>query len=112
MSIEVKIPSNTNIVTINGLYQWDYGQVLELKSAEIVSETIEIHFASEGMSETLVLSCSFSEGVGVVEIPDQLLETPACITGWIYRFDNTGGYTWKVIKLPIVSRARPISKEV
>ena len=113
MSFKVVLPTDQNSVTVNGLYQWDYGQVLEIESVDIGSEIAEVHFACENMSEAIVRSCSFSNGVGTVTIPDQCLEQSSPVYAWIYRISGTAGHTWKPIVLPITPRTRPsIAREI
>ena len=45
MAIKVVFPANTSSITVAGLYQWDYGQTLEIECPEIGSEIVEVHFA-------------------------------------------------------------------
>lgn len=107
MAIKVVIPSGTSTKTVEGLYQWDFGQSLEIECFEIGSEIVEVHFACTGMSEAIVRPCTFSDGIGTVVIPDQCLEQTSSITAWIYKIDSTQGHTIKTITLPISSRTRP-----
>ena len=107
MSIKVSIPMGQDMVSVTGLHQWDYGQVLEIESPDIGSEIVEVHFACVNMTEAVVRSCSFSNGVGTVTIPDQCLEQTTTVTAWIYRVVGTEGHTIKTITLPIMARTRP-----
>lgn len=113
MAIKVVFPENTTVQTVSGLYQWDFGQVLEIECAEFGSEIMEVHFACSGMTEAIVRICSFSAGVGTVTIPDKCLEQASPITAWIYSISDTQGHTVKTITLPITARTRPsTSREV
>lgn len=113
MSFKVVLPTDRNTVTVSGLYQWDYGQELEIEAVSIGSEIVEVHFACAGMSEAIVRSCSFSNGVGTVTIPDGCLEQASTITAWIYRISGSTGHTWKTITLPVTARTRPsIAREL
>ena len=107
MGIKVVFTTGASSVSVGGLFQWDYGQMLEIECAEIGSEIMEVHFACRGMSEAIVRSCSFSNGVGTVAIPDQCLEQAEPITAWIYSISGTQGRTIKTITLPISARIRP-----
>lgn len=107
MAFKVVFPANTNMVTVSGLFQWDYGQTLEIEDNSLGSEVVEVHFACTNMSEAIVRSCSFSNGVGTVTIPDHCLEQATTITAWVYRIKDTTGYTYKTINLPIAARTRP-----
>lgn len=107
MAIKALIPANQNTVTVGGLYQWDYGQVLEIECAELGSEIMEVHFACRGMTEAIVRPCTFANGVGTVTIPDRCLEQASNITAWVYQINSTQGHTVKVITLSVVERTRP-----
>ena len=107
MAIKVVIPENTTNITVGGLHQWDYGQVLEIECVELGSEIMEVHFACLGMTEAIVRPCTFANGVGTVTIPDRCLEQASNITAWVYQINGTQGHTVKTITLPIVARIRP-----
>lgn len=107
MAIKVVIPENTTNITVGGLHQWDYGQVLEIECVELGSEIMEVHFACSGMTEAIVRPCTFANGVGTVTIPDRCLEQASNITAWVYQINGTQGHTVKTITLPIVARIRP-----
>ena len=107
MAIKVLILENQREVTVTGLYQWDYGQVIEIECVEFGSEIMEVHFACQGMTEALVRPCSFANGVGTVTIPDRCLEQSGSITAWVYEINGTQGHTVKTIILPVVARTRP-----
>ena len=107
MAIKVTIPAEKEAVTVSGLFQWDYGQVLDIECTDIGSEIVEVHFACSNMSEAIVRPCSFSNGVGTVTIPDQCLEQTTPITAWIYKIAGSAGHTVKTITLPITARTRP-----
>jgi hypothetical protein len=107
MAIKAVFPMGTNLITVSGLFQWDYGQVLEIEAPDIGTEVMEVHFACANMREAIVRSCSFSNGVGTVTIPDQCLEQASTITAWVYRIVGTQGHTEKVINLVVTARTRP-----
>lgn len=107
MAIKVSFNAGDRTAVIGGLYQWDYGQVLEIESLELGTELMEVHFACPGMSEAIVRSCQFVDGIGTVTIPDQCLEQTGNITAWVYSISATQGHTIKTITLPITGRMRP-----
>lgn len=107
MAIKVSFPSDTDSVIVRGLYQWDYGQTLELELPDIGTEIAEVHFACEGMNEAIVRPCSFVNGLGSVTIPDHCLEQTTPIKAWIFRTDGTQGHTVKMVSLPVNARTRP-----
>lgn len=107
MSIKVTFPAGENSVTVRGLYQWDYGQTLEIEAVDLGSEIAEVHFACAGMDEAIVRPCTFSGNIGTVTIPDQCLEQSSAISAWVYLPSVTQGHTSKTIVLPITARVRP-----
>lgn len=107
MALKVIFPVGTNDISIKGLYQWDYGQTLEIEAGDIGTEIVEVHFACTNMTEAIVRSCSFVDGIGTVTVPDQCLEQSSNITAWIYKIKGAEGHTIKTITLPIVARIKP-----
>ena len=113
MAIIVNFKVGETAATGSGLFQWDYGQVLEIHSPDIGSELMEVHFACANMAEAIVRPCSFSNGVGTVTIPDQCLEQASTVNAWLYQIEGTQGHTIKVMNLPITARTRPsIARDV
>lgn len=107
MAIKVNIPYGENSATVSGLYQWDYGQTLEIESVDLGSMIGEVHFACPSMSEAIVVPCNFTEGLGAVTIPNECLEQSSTISAWIYEIAGTQGRTRKVITIHITARTRP-----
>lgn len=107
MAIKVVFPAGTASISVSGLFQWDYGQVLEIESADIGSAIVEVHFACANMTEAIVRPCTFANGVGTVTIPDQCLEQQNTITAWVFEIDGTQGRTIKTINLSVTARKRP-----
>ena len=116
MTIKALFPVGKNTIEAQGLYQWDYGQTLEIECPEIGTELLEVHFAFPKMTLALPRPCSFVNGIGTVPIPDQCLEQSEAVSAWIYRInvinhegqEITQGYTIKSIVLPIIKRTKPI----
>lgn len=108
MAIKAKFPSGTTSITLSALHQWDYGQVLEIESEDVLPAVVEVHFSCAGMTEAEVRACAFADNdIATVEIPDSCLEQTANITAWIYEKEGTQGRTTKSITIPIIARARP-----
>lgn len=107
MAIKITFPTGANAATVSGLYQWDYGQELEIESADLGYKIVEVHFSCAYMSEAIVRPCAFTNGVGTVIIPDACLEQASAITAWIYEIDGTCGHTIKTINIQVTPRTRP-----
>ena len=110
MAIKAAFPEGTTSITLAPLYQWDYGQELEIEAAGLPS-LIEVHFACNGMNEAVVHTCSCINHIATVAIPDQCLEQSHEITAWVYEIDGTAGRTIYSIKIPITARTRPARSE-
>ena len=106
MAIRVTLSSGITSAKTTSLFQWDYGQQLEIVSDDLPS-VVEVHFACKGMSEAVVMPCSITDGSGIVTIPDSCLEQSTDITAWVYSIEGTQGKTLKTITIPIVARIRP-----
>lgn len=110
MAIKAKIPTGQNYVRTSAMYQWDYGQTLEIEADNLPS-LIEVHFACHGMAEAVVHTCSAVNGVATVAIPDRCLEQASEITAWVYEIEGTAGRTIYSITIPITARTRPARSE-
>lgn len=110
MAIKALFPEGTTSITLNPLFQWDYGQELEIEAAGLPS-LIEVHFACKDMTEAVVHTCSCVEGIATVAIPDRCLEQSGEITAWVYEIDGSAGRTIYSIKIPITARTRPARSE-
>lgn len=106
MAIKVSMPIGYSSVSVAGLHQWDYGQVLEIESEDLPS-IVEVHFACSGMTEAIVHTCSVAGNVAAVTIPNRCLEQSTAINAFVYEIDGTMGRTIKTITLPIIPRVRP-----
>lgn len=108
MSIKAEFLRGETEKRVSALYQWDYGQTLEIESPDLSSVVeIEVHFACPEMSEAIVHPCSVDNGVATVTIPNRCLEQSHLITAWVYEINGTSGATTKVITIPVVARTRP-----
>ena len=107
MTIKVAFAPGESSATIDPLHQWDFGQFLEIESADFASGSAEAHFSCLEMTEAIVESCTVSNGCYTVKIPDSCLETGDDITAWIYEILGSNGKTTKIITIPVIARPRP-----
>lgn len=107
MAIKVNIPHGENTASISGLYQWDYGQELEIESTDLGNMVGEVHFACSSMSEAIVVPCNFTNNIAIVAIPNECLEQSSTITAWIYEISETQGRTRKTVTIHVTPRMRP-----
>lgn len=106
MAIKVQFSVGETSKRTAPLYQWDYGQQLEIESADLPT-LIEVHFACPDMSEAIIRSCSVSNGIAAVTIPDRCLEQSNPITAWVYEINGSCGATTKAVVIPVTARTRP-----
>lgn len=112
--ITAKFNPNSNYAIAPGLWQWDYGQILQVSGTGI-TENIEIHFSlSEVGGEAEVLMAVYNDETNSlqVHIPGQFLtKSPSSdyrLYAFIYINTGTEGETIYKIILPIKARPKPI----
>lgn len=88
--------------TVDGLFQWDYGQNIYVKG---VSNINEIHYA-RGDTALSVIPSVVDDGV-IARIPDILLRDSGYIIVYIYHSDAQSGNTVKLVRFQVTKRARP-----
>lgn len=106
MAIKAEFLTGQTEKRLSPLYQWDYGQTLEIEAPNLPT-IIEVHFACPAMTEAVVHTCSCVNGVAAVAIPDQCLEQEREITAWVYEVEGTSGRTLYRVFIPIIARTRP-----
>lgn len=84
------------------LYQWDYGQRLQIAGVNL-PETYEVHFATSNTGESISVT---GDSTGV-SIPDELLESGNDILGWVFIKNGSSGFTKYSFMLKVNRRARP-----
>ena len=90
--------TDTDTITVFGLWQYDQEQTLKIEGLELVEGT-QVHFANCKSQTAIVKSVTG----GRVEIPEELLMQHQNITAWLYG-DNE---TLKTIILPLQKRTKP-----
>lgn len=99
--IDIEYKSYEMEKTYNGLFQWDYGQILYVRGLF----ANEIHF-SRGDTALVVYPTVVADGI-TAKIPDVLLRDSGCIIAYIYLTDTGSGKTIKLLRMPVTRRARP-----
>lgn len=90
----------------NELWQYDYGQRLQIKGLDL-PETFEVHFAWKDSEKAKVVIGSTVNGISTVDIPNVALEQRRTITAYIYLSGATEGETVNTIVLPVNKRKAP-----
>lgn len=99
--------------TTERLWQWDYGQVLQIRG-DLLPDMAEVHFSlsGTGQGESVTRIGVTQDGVMDVPIPDALLEGDGTgmdypIFAYLYLSDSTSGHTLCKIMIPVRARVQP-----
>lgn len=93
-----------------GLWQWDYGQILEIVGLPL-PRSVELHIVRKG---DMITRIGLTEdGVTRVAIPDDYLETSDPITIYVYLHtgEDDGETEYRII-LPIIPRPKPVDYDI
>lgn len=106
----VEFTSGTTAKTITGLFQWNFGQILQIKGLDLPS-AVEVHFALRRSGEAIRRIGVTKDGVTEVEIPDVLFKTMMTsdydIYAYVYVSDEEYGSTTHEIVMKVKSRPMP-----
>lgn len=89
-----------NAISVYGLTQYDYGQILQFEGIEIKADT-EVHFCQSDKSITDYVIDN------QVRIPDYMLQYADVINTYVYMADSKSGKTIHKIILDIMPREKP-----
>lgn len=97
-------------VSVHGLSQWDYGQVLRVTGLKVDDGDIDVHFSLQRTGNSaLVVTATVKDGVLLAPIPNILL-TETCsrkIYVFIYLEDAESGQTIRNLTLFVKLRPKP-----
>ena len=101
------VPGQTAVVAY-GLYQYDYGQTLQVQGLSLPS-FVEVHFEKlSGRSGNADVQIGNFDGTNLdVNIPDYFLQTATAIAAYIYYADDDQGETIRTVYLPVLPRSGP-----
>ena len=106
----VEFTSGTTAKTITGLFQWNHGQILQIKGLNLPT-AVEVHFALRRSGEAIPRIGVTKDGVTEVEIPDVLFRTMMTsdydIYAYVYVSDEEYGSTTHEIIMKVKSRPMP-----
>lgn len=102
-------PEGATSITTSPLYQWDYGQVINITGLDLPA-AFEAHY-------THTRGCGYAKTQigqdGSVPIPDRYLESGQTVYCYIYLHDGaTDGETEYEIIIPVKARAVPLNEAV
>lgn len=111
INIAVFDDPNNNAADVNGIWQWDYGQILRIQGLNLPS-AVEIHFSllpTGGEAKRRIGITK--DGVTDVTIPDFCLESDMITNytayAFIYLSDTESGETVKRIQMHFTARPKP-----
>lgn len=95
------------IVRTPPLYQYDYGQILQIVGVDL-PDAYEVHFSNEPHGQAIT-QIGNADGV---TIPDQYLLSGAYVYAWLYLHTGADdGETEISITIPVLARAKPTDQE-
>lgn len=105
--IRADFGNNGHSISVPGLTQWDYGQVLEIYGLQYAI-SVEVHYAIRRQREDAIIDVpNVREGVIYSRIPDKLLESGEELCAYVYIADKDSGETVRTIVLPVKRRPKP-----
>ena len=94
-------------ITVPGLTQWDYGQVLMIHGLEAAGK-VEVHYAECRQRKEAIIDVPKSQdGILSSRVPNKLLESGEDLCAYIYIADEDSGETVRTIILPVKRRQKP-----
>lgn len=102
--IKAIFDGSSNAVTVSGLWQWDYGQVLSVTGLDLPA-AIEMHF-DNGTEKSIIFGETVS-GVTFAGIPDKFLRSADPINVYVYVNDGDHGKTLRQIVMHVQEREKP-----
>lgn len=103
--VKVKFKGES-LVKVYELYQWDYGQQLEITGLDL-PEHFKMHFQI-GSGEAQSVNGIFANGVGTVSIPDAAMQQDTDkFNAWVYIESADSGKTIKTVQFNLNRRERP-----
>lgn len=97
---------DSNTATVNGVRQWDYGQILRIQGLQLPT-AVEVHFALIDSKDSVTRIGTTKDGVTDVVIPDSMIEAGKNIFAYVYLRDSESGQTEYEIKIVVTTRAKP-----
>lgn len=106
-NIAYAVFGNCNKTVTNALWQYDYGQVLQISGVEL-PETFEVHLCNRGNNATITQIGQNYQ----VSIPDEFLTNPTWIDAYIFLHSGLDdGETVYSISIPVSVRPMPTDDE-
>lgn len=100
--------NNTRSIVTPFLWQYDYGQILQIEGIELPA-SYEVHFSNQEEAGTAKTSIGSSEGV---VIPDEYLQTGKPIWAYIYLHEGEDdGETEYKVQIPVKARPQATNEE-
>lgn len=106
MPILAQFTEGITEITVPGLYQWDYGQTIEIQCSSL-TDSFEVHFANRKCAMAHIRMGTTANKI--IPIPDALLEQPCDIIAWVYCIGENEGHTTRIIHIPVTPRTKPES---
>lgn len=93
-------------VTVEPIYQWDYGRKLRISGLDLPL-AVQVHFCDKSCDKAIIHIAYKHDDYWEVPIPNALLQNSYGIQAYIYLTDEASGKTTKTIHIPITARTKP-----
>lgn len=107
MAIIAEIIEGKSSVTVYGLWQFDYGQQLEIRGLSGLPAITPVHFAIEDAESAEIRTGTYADGVLTCAIPDAVLRQASPVWAYVYIDNGESGQTIKAVRICITPRAEP-----
>ena len=99
-----------NGYTVDSLYQWDSGQILEVYGLSVPG-TPELHFSLKSLADAIVQPTTIdAAGVIRAQIPNELLEKGSPINAYVCTKEGGSFRSLRTIVIPIEKRPQPCTE--
>lgn len=95
----------------DGLWQYDYGQKLQINGLGL-PDIFEVHFFWKGLEEAKIVMGYTENGTSYVNIPNESLEQRRAITAYIYLSTPETGKTVNIVMMFVKKRPAPEGLEI
>lgn len=95
----------------DGLWQYDYGQKLQINGLGL-PDIFEVHFFWKGLEEAKIVMGYTENGTSYVNIPNESLEQRRAITAYIYLSTPETGKTVNTVMMFVKKRPAPEGLEI
>lgn len=92
--------------TTDSVYQWDQNHNLEITGINS-RDVSAVHFCNKKSEEAIVVNVTKRDETVIVPIPNELLQDPLDVIGYVHSVDENNAKTIEVVHIPLRKRPKP-----